>query len=473
MSLFIGIDIGASFVKGALLDTKKVEIRDIKKLPTPAPSQSSNRFEVDANKYLASVKKILNSYLSYAHIDGIVLSSQMHGMVLTDSNLNPITKFIGWQDERSLDLMSNSRLTYLDSIKQKLVKVNHSGTGISLRPGIMVTTLFWLSKNKVLDTNKNCVAQFLGDYIASRLTGSQPIVEASQACGSGCFDVSTGSWHKKVLDTLNLSEHNLPRIVKTGTPVGNLKYGTKTIPVYVSTGDLQTAVLGSLIGLENKREILINIGTGSQVSYVSDKFIPGDHDIRSFFDKRFLNTVTFLPAGRALNVIIAMVKDIGTKIFDTEADIWEKINRLTKKLTNSQGITTRASFYENNASSEKTGEISGITERNLTIANIFLSVVLNMAQNYYSAYLRLVRPKATDRILISGGLGRGLTSLQDAISDRFKRKVNIARYAEETLVGLLILSLFCEERYSTVQSAAIFVNKHGVKVKKQKTQSHD
>ena len=104
MSYFVGIDIGASFIKGALLDLKNLKITSITKYPSPTsliPKKSEFlRFEVDPKFYVDPVEKLIKGFLKKEkNIKGIVFSTQMHGMIMADSKLKAVTPFIGWQDE--------------------------------------------------------------------------------------------------------------------------------------------------------------------------------------------------------------------------------------------------------------------------------------------------------------------------------------------------------------------------------------
>ena len=59
MSKFVGIDIGASFIKGAIFDLDKLTVKKITKFPTPKPQKNISkkqsfhvRFEIDGKDYI-------------------------------------------------------------------------------------------------------------------------------------------------------------------------------------------------------------------------------------------------------------------------------------------------------------------------------------------------------------------------------------------------------------------------------------
>lgn len=473
MGHYIGIDLGASFIKGALLDSEKLKVKNIIKYPSPNSSlapqknQEAVRFEVNCDLYEKLVRRIISELLHVEDsVEGIVLSTQMHGMVLVDSNLKQITPFIGWQDERLHEKISKNE-TWLDRLNKKLKGIDTSKTGIKFRTGLMGSTLFWLKENNFLKKNQDMKALFLGDYVAAKLTNGALVSHPTNACGSGLFNVEKNCWDEKILNALGIDKSFLPEIVSTGKKVGCMKIKSKSILVFVSIGDLQAAILGSLIGLGKNRDICINIGTGSQVSFVSSSFQAGKYDIRSYFDNTYLYTITFIPAGRALNVIIGFIEDIGEKIFGQKAiDIWGKLAELVSNKKESSGLEADISYFKNSISDNIVGRFSNITEKNFTIDNIFFSALERMADNFFVAYNRLGNIKISDRIICAGGVGRKLTSLRLLIQKKFKRKILFAPFEEETLAGLFILSLISREDYFTVKDASLYLKKNNLKFEK-------
>ncbi len=470
MSHYIGIDIGASFIKGALFDLEKLKVKNIIKYSTPTSSitarsnQKAVRFEVNCDLYEKLARKIISKLFRIESIvEGIVLSTQMHGMVLVDSHLKQLTPFIGWQDERLQEKLSKNE-TWLDKLNKELEGIDISRTGIKFRTGLMGSTLFWLKENNLLNKNQDAKALFLGDYIAARLTNGALVTHPTNACGSGLFNVEKKCWDEKILKALDIDNKFLPDVISTGEKVGYMQTGSRNIPVFVCIGDLQAAILGSLIGLREKRDICINIGTGSQVSFVSPAFNAGEYDIRSYFDNKYLNTVTFIPAGRALNVIIKFVEDIGKKIYNRkEEKVWKKLAKLTSNKQESTEIQADISYFKNSISDNTTGSFLNITEKNFTIDNLFFSALQRMADNYLVAYKRLKNTKITDRIICAGGLIRKLTTLRLLIQNKFNRKILLAPFEEETLAGLFILSLVSRGDFPTVKDASLYIQKNNLK----------
>jgi len=469
MNNFIGIDIGASFIKGALFDLKDFKVKKIVKYPSPTSeikgkNLNAVRFEVNCDLYEKRVRKIIDEILKIKRkIDGIVFCTQMHGMVLVDDDLRQITPFIGWQDDRLHEIAKINK-TWLDLLNQKLKKVNLSNTGIKYRSGLMGSTLFWLSENGILKKNKKATALFLGDYIAAKLTNGKKLAHPTNACGAGLFDTKNNVWDGKILKALNIDKSYLPEVVPTGSIVGYFGKNEKKIPVFVSTGDLQTAILGSQTGLGKEKDFCINIGTGSQVSFISKDFIVGNYDIRSYFDNTYLNTITFIPGGRALNTVIGLVEEIGDKIFGKRnIDVWEKMEKLISKKIDSEGMIADVSYYKNSITRGEGGSFTNILEKNLTAENMLFSALEGMVNNYWIAYKRIENSNRKYRITCAGGLVRKLERMRFLLEKKFGRKISLAKYEEETLAGLFIFSLICSGKFSTVKNASCFLQKNNLK----------
>lgn len=464
MNRFIGIDIGASFIKGAVFDMDDLVVRYVVKVSSPQPRRGTlSRHETNPVQYRNLTKQLIKKLLKRAgkSVKGIVLSGQMHGMVLADNTNKAVTQFIGWQDERMLEKSKVNGVSWIDLYKKKLKGINTRTTGITLRAGLSGITLFWLKEQGILKKHPSGQLLSIGDYIAATLTDGRRLMHPTQACGTALFDVKKNDWDKNILTALGIARRHLPEVAKSGAVVGYYPSGNKKVPVYPCIGDLQSAVLGSMISGDT---LSINIGTGSQVSVISPSYVRGDYDLRSYFDGMFLKTVPFIPAGRSLNVIIRFLEEIGKKIYTRkDMDIWDKLHSLISTKRDSDGVESRISFFAGNATGFETGYWQGITEKNLTVENMVYSAFENMAQNYWTAYRRL-RPRGIKRVILSGGLARKSLVLQKLIKKRFSLRVGLSSNTEETLIGLLVCALVSSGRMPNIRAATLYCRKQGVRV---------
>lgn len=462
---FIGIDLGASFIKGCILNVDSLTIYDIVKLKSPFPLENKllTRIEYDPSEYEKKVMQIINKLSKNRKIAGIIFSTQMHGMILVDKKLKPLTNFISWQDERVFEKNKNKG-TAIELIGKKTKKLDISETGIKLRSGIMGVTLFWLGKNNFFKKHTPSKALFLGDYIAARISDGKTLVHPTNASGSGLFSVKENKWDEKIIKMLRIPKSVLPEITNNvNTIIGTISLNSRFVPVYVSVGDMQAAILGSYVGLSSKKEFCINIGTGSQVSTISNSFTISDYDIRSYFDNKYLFTFTHIPAGRALNVIINFLENIGRDIFSKKIDVWEKLISYTNKISATQGLAVDISFFKNNVMNRSSGYIMNITESNLKIENIFYEALRNMVENYHFFYKRLGGRK-DDVIIVAGGLGRKVPKILDLLKENISSHIILSSNSEETLSGLMIISVYLAHKYESIEKASRFCKRKKIKI---------
>lgn len=95
--------------------------------------------------------------------------------------------------------------------------------------------------------------------------GKTPVTHISNAAGLGFYSFETFDFDSSALEKIGCDRKMLPRVTAEPEVIGTDCGG---IPVTVAIGDNQASFLGSVT---NKESVLVNIGTGSQVSVLTDK----------------------------------------------------------------------------------------------------------------------------------------------------------------------------------------------------------
>ena len=110
--MIIGIDIGTTSVCAVLLD--KSTKRILKTLNTKNPSHLSGKKDFerlqDPDVILDTVLSLADTLFSYAgegKISSIGISSQMHGILYTDKDMNALSPLYTWQDARGSEIISD------------------------------------------------------------------------------------------------------------------------------------------------------------------------------------------------------------------------------------------------------------------------------------------------------------------------------------------------------------------------------
>ena len=447
---FIAIDIGGSFIKGAVIDVDKLRLSRLIRITVPNFISVNTSFrEINPQKIIAKVSQLIEKLLVHAlPCEGIILCNQMHGFVLADSKSNAVSNFISWQDQRSLMQYPKGRRgrTYFAEMKGRIHPEMVLRCGNELKPGSPASVLYWHSKQQ--DSNlAGTVPTGIGDFITAKLTQSNPVTDITNAAAHGLYNLLDGKWDAEMISGLGLEKMNWPEIKPHGSIAGFYRINNKKIPIYTSCGDHQCAILGVLI---DDDELSLNIATGSQVSILRTSSEFGNYQTRPFFENKYLRTVTHIPAGRSLNALINLLTELPSAQNLKINDPWPYIENRASKETSSN-LKVAISFFP--GAFGNSGFIKQIREDNLTIGHLFNSVFQNMVCNYYSSAMRLAPFGTYRRLVFSGGLINKSKLLQDMLQQRFQLPYRLSPHNEDTLMGLMALSLYYSKRVKCITDA--------------------
>ncbi len=447
MSL-IGIDLGTSFIKGAVLDLEERKLKHIHRLPFP--HQLANRHplfcEFDPDEIISVFQSLLDTLFAAApDCAGIVMCTQMHGMILMDGQGRVVSPCLTWRDQRATMPHPSGAGTYFDVLSRRISPKQRMQLGNELRPGTPANFLFWLAERRELEPGLIPVS--IPDFLISLLTGAAPSVEATNGMAYGLLNLETIDWHRGVIEALGLSRLRWPAVRKHGEVVGRLKLGARSVPCYTPVGDFQCALLGALLEMS---ELSLNISTGSQVSRLTAELNLGDYQTRPFFDGKFLNTFTHIPAGRALDVLVDLVSELARAQHRELQDPWLYIAQAALKVQDSD-LRVDLNFFSSPFGDR--GTVSNIRQDNLTVGQLFRAAFDNMTERYYQCALRIWPERTWKRLVFSGGLIGKLEALRRVVQSRFQIDYRMAPYAEDTLTGLLIMALAFSGKTASIEQA--------------------
>lgn len=449
----IGIDLGSSFIKGAVLDLDALAIRHVERVPfpDPIPGLAPGHREFDPAEVVEATRALLGRLLRHApDADGIAMCGQLHGMVLTDDRGRALSNAINWQDQRALQPFPGGRGSYFDEIERRLGSEDRRRLGNEPRPGVPLCHLFWLAHNRALPRTPAIVAS-IPDFVVANLGGQRPVTEVTHAYGHGALDVETLDWHRGAIAALGLEDLRWPDIVAQGTVVGEIAVGARRLPVYAPVGDYQCSQAGAFL---DDGELSVNISTGSAVIQLARGCEFGDFQTRPWFDGRFLKTITHIPAGRALNALVRVLSELAVAQGLTLRDPWEYILAEAARVETTD-LRVDPAFYFS-ATGER-GSITGVREENLTVGHLFRAALTGMADNYERCARRVAAGKPWSRLVFSGGLALKTPLLRQLVCDRLGREHRLAASEEDTLLGLLVLGLHYSGAQPTVVDAIAFV----------------
>ena len=445
---FVGIDIGTSFIKGAVLHVDGLRMSHIRRIPFPDPLPGLPPLyrEFDPHAVLSAVQHLLADLLSHAaDCEGIVVCSQMHGLVFTTGQGEPCSNLTTWQDQRVLLPHPSGQGTYFDVLRERLGTDEVRQLGNELKPGQPLGVLFWLAEQGQLP-GMGAIPASVPDFVLANLCGAMPSTEVTNAMAHGALNLETLDWHREVLSTLGVHGLHWPAIRRHGEVVGQMQVDSRTVPCYTPVGDYQCAMVGALLELG---ELSLNISTGSQISLLMPQVAFGNYQTRPFFDGRFLATITHIPAGRALNMLVKLLSELPKAQGLSLANPWPYIARKAAEVGETE-MGVNLSFFDSACGDH--GEITHIREAELTVGHLFRAAFQNMVDNFHTCALQLSPEQAWRNLVLSGGLAR-VEVLRQLIRGKFQKDYRVCPTAEDTLLGLLALALTFTGRAASVEQA--------------------
>lgn len=436
----LGLDLGSTTVKGAVLDLGKATLSQFHSEPFPGPEDTDIHLghEVCLDKVITATRSVLSKLIESApDADDLFVCSQMGGLVLSDSNGKPLTDYLSWRDQRTLSDYSEG-FSFLTEVEKRIGPPGLKNLGNELKAGSGSALLFWLAQKNKLPSGSGVFASSLGEWVVAHLTKAPIAMHATMAIG--LLDLQRKDWGFECFEKLGLSHVNFPKLLWDISTVGTFLLGRKTIRVHPALGDQQCAIFGTNL---KAGELSINASTGSQVGRINSEFCPGPYQSRFYFDNLLLDTITHIPAGRSLNAIIELLTEIpranGVKL-DAWGYIAKELNRKPyNQMTQTGGLECGLSFFPGPLGNK--GHLSGITLENLSVRNWIVAALDSMAAGYRDCAERLGPVTNWNGIVLSGGLAHSLPTLRDRIGSVFGDiPMRETPGTEETLMGLLRLA---------------------------------
>jgi sugar (pentulose or hexulose) kinase len=453
---FIGIDLGTTFLKAAVLNLRTRCLEQVRRTPFPNRCANPNPllWEFDAFAIVNAVSSLLEEIAPYApDCEGVVMSSQMHGLVLTDDAGAPQSPCVNWRDRRALTPDPKRQGScYFDEIMRRVDARQRRQLGNELQPERPVCTLFWLAEQGKLRPGLTPVS--MPDFVIARLCQAAPGVEATHAGGYGALNLETMDWHRDVIEELGLGNLKWPRIRSFGERAGHLQVGTRRVPCYAPLGDYQCSMAGVLLGAD---EISLNISTGAQVSRRTRRLSLGEYQSRPFFDGEFLNTFSYPPGGRALDVLVDLLLELPAAQHVKVADPWGYLAQAAEQAA-ATDLKVNLDLFCGTA--ESRGTISNIRDDNFSAGHLFRAALNDLAERYHDCAQRLYPDGGWKNVVFSGGVASHLKVLRDIVQKRFGTGYRLPPLPEDALFGLLILALVLSGQAPSVNQATLEMAAH-------------
>ena len=418
----IGLDIGTTSICGILINAKTGELLKSITRDNTSDIKGEKSYEKLQNPDIiyAETMKILEELYS-DNVISIGISGQMHGILYLDKDGNAVSPLYIWQDGRGDLAYQNT--TYAGFLEA------HTGYGN--------VTNFYNEQNNLVPENA-VVYCTIGDFIAIKLAGvNVPTVHSTNAASLGCYDFSENKF--------SIKNNLLPEITTDYSVVG--KY--KNTPVSVSIGDNQASFIGSVYDNDC---VLVNVGTGSQVSYITDKpeAVSG-LEVRPYVENKYLMAGCALCGGRSFAILEQFFGKIVSMAINEEPKNLYKI--MDKILENPVENTL---VFDNKFSGSREnpalrGSISNISIDNFTPEHFMIGIIYGIANELFDMYKNSGK---TCKALIGSGNGvRRNEALKKVFSEIFGSEINIPKVNEEASFGAALFSLVAVGFYESIEKA--------------------
>jgi len=447
----IGIDIGTTTLSavalgpdGAVLEA--VTLPNGADIPDGRPWAKLQRAEAIFEK----AKGLIDALMArHEEVGAIGLDGQMHGALYVDGAGRAVSPLATWQDGRG-DLPLGEG-TYASELTRR--------TGCRMATGFGLTTHFYNQSNGLVPENaaKLCT---VADYVAMRLSGrAEPVMHASNAASLGLFDLPTGDWDDLAVANAGIDPAILPEVERGVRALGEYRGAA----VSLALGDNQASFLGAV--REPERAALVNMGTGGQISMMSNAAgLLFEAERRPLVGVDFILVGSSLCGGRAYAILERFLRSCAALAGSEPGSLYEAMNQAgLEALSFPDNPEVSPRFSGTRRNPELRGEIKGLSEANFDARRLVGGALLGMAGELYDLYREMLRAGARmpELLVGSGNAIRKNPALRRAFELRFGMPLYIPAHDEEAAFGAALYAMAASGLAPSLRAAQRLVRYEG------------
>ena len=418
--LLLGVDVGTTTLSLIVSDAQtgavvyRMTVLNDSRLPQ-AEGQSLQSAERIAELTLDAVASLRDAFPG---ICAIGVTGQMHGVVLLNGQGEAVSPLYTWQNP-----LADSAVCA--EIREK--------TGCTVYPGYGHATLYALARAGLLpaDAQQYCTIM---DYIVMRLTGRKtPLMHSTNAAALGLWNLKDNCFDEAALAALDLVPLRAPMTTANIRPAGF----HDGIPVCVAVGDNQASFFGSV--QDETHSLLLNYGTGSQLSLVcSSPDTPGG-EIRPYFGNQYLLCRSALCGGRAYAMLERFFASFASQAGFSGESQYKTLNAMAEAAYDEgKRLHVNTQFCGTRENPDIRGSILGIDEASFTPGALALGVVRGMVDELHDGFDPAAHPQLR-RLVASGNAVRKNPMLRRLLHETFSMPLLLTAQQEEAALGAALL----------------------------------
>lgn len=446
----VSLDIGTTKICTIAVDSDAGEVLEVlSEANAFMPSKNPCERIQDPARILEISERLCGTLIKkYAHVLCAGITGQMHGILYISRSGEAVSPLYTWQDQCG-SLPFNDHLSHAAYLTEN--------SPYRMATGFGLTTCFYHTHTGQLppDAHKICTIQ---DYIAMRMTGrTEPLMHTSNAASLGFFDLSREDFDRDIMTHLGLNTGLLPDVTPDSRLIGETREG---IPVCVAMGDNQASFLGA--AGTDRNSMLINIGTGSQVSVLSDGERAHENsplEVRPFLDGMNLLTGSPLCGGSAYALLERFFREVVRMAGIEIESLYPHMDALLSRAMpddNPLVVTTRFSGTRTNP--RERGKIENIGLDNFTPTAMILGFMEGMAQELFELAGPILSGGSCLKNLIGAGNGvRKNPAMRSVLSKRFGLPVKVPQFHEEAAFGAALFAMTAAGRFAAFDEVNRFL----------------
>lgn len=468
-SVLIGLDIGTTKLGAVAVETATGRLTAVESVPNDAhlPTEA-DAAEQYPGRILSGIAELTRRIcdrvtLDGYEIDGLGVTGQMHGILLVDSGGNCLSPLISWQDRRGHRMSSRFGRTYVEELRDRIPSTD---TGCEPATGYGAVTLLRLWDEGKIPANSRALT--IHDYIVMQLCGTA-VTDPTDAASMGVFDVRHGGrWLPAALDAFPFMADLLPPVQGTSTVAGRISIHAASLtglpeglPVAVALGDNQASFLGSVPSVD--RSMLINLGTGGQISIPIDRFAKIDAlETRPLLPGLWLLVGASLCGGRAYQILADFYAAVGRELFGCDApdDLYDRMNALAEQAPEDSDYIHAGTLFEGTRKDpDVRGSFTGIGPQNFTPANLTRACITGMVDELVSMYKQAEDAGARADVAVgAGNTVRRNPVVRREIERRLLMPLHLSPHTEEASVGAALAGGVAAGAYPDWETAVRVIN---------------